>query len=228
MKNNLIRWFLSLSRVYKRLLMILTDVLIIILVLLSSFSLRLGEWFWPNDEVIYLILVGPFIAIPIFIKFGLYRAIIRYISFKALWVILQAVSLFALSWGVIVLMSGIQGIPRSVIIINWLIGSFLIGSSRIIGRWWFSTKDGNSRSKNKSHKNVLVYGAGSAGVQLATALSYSSELNPVAFVDDDPSLLDHQIMGLKIYPSNKIDEIIVSMKIGTPTEIIWSQKSIVG
>jgi len=213
MKHNLIKWFLSLSRVNKRLLMILTDVIIIILVLLSSFSLRLGEWFWPHNEVVYLILVGPIIAIPIFIKFGLYRAIVRYIGFTALWIIVQAVSLFALFWGVVVLLSGIQGIPRSVIIINWVLASFLIGGSRIIGRWLFSSSDSNDNKKNIKNKNVLVYGAGSAGVQLATALSYSSELNPVAFVDDDSSLLNHQIMGLKIYPSNKLEKIIVSMKI---------------
>ncbi len=213
MKHNLIKWFLSLSRVNKRWLMILTDLLITLFVLVSSFSLRLGEWFWPQDEVIYLILVGPIIAIPIFIKFGLYREIVRFIGFKALWVIVQAVTLFTLFWGVIVLLSGIQGVPRSVIIISWIIGVLLIGGSRIIGRWWFSRSSNISGIKNNNQKNVLVYGAGSAGVQLATALSYSSEFNPSAFIDDDPSLLDHQIMGLKIYPSNSLEKIIISMEI---------------
>ena len=207
MKNRLIKWFLALSRVKKRILMIITDILLIILVLLSSFSLRLGEWYLPNEEIFYLILIGPFIAIPIFIKFGLYRAIVRYIGFKALWVIVQAVTLFALFWGVIVLLSGIQGVPRSVIIINWIIGTLLIGGSRAIGRWWFSKKNQSDFIQNEIYKNVLVYGAGSAGVQLATALSFSNELNPVAFIDDDSSLLNHQIMGLKIFPSNNLNKI---------------------
>jgi len=210
--KNLIKWFLSLSRVSKRLLMILADSFTIILVLLSSFSLRLGEWYLPNDEIIYLLLVGPLIAIPIFIKFGLYRAILRYIGFRALWSVIQAVSLFALCWGMIVLLSGVQGIPRSVIIINWVLGALLISGSRIIGRWWFSTNN-NGNIINAKNKNVLVYGAGSAGVQLATALSYSSELKPVAFLDDDASLSNHQIMGLKIYPSSKLEKIISSLKI---------------
>jgi UDP-N-acetylglucosamine 4,6-dehydratase len=213
MKHRLINWFLALSRVNKRLLMIFTDVLLIILVLLSSFSLRLGEWYWPNYEIAYLIFIGPIVAIPIFIKFGLYRAIVRYIGFRALWAIVQAVTLFALFWGVIVLLSGIQGIPRSVIIINWVIGTLLIGGSRAIGRWWFSTKSKSDYLKSNNYKNVLVYGAGSAGVQLATALNYSNELNPVAFIDDDSSLLGHQIMGLKIYPSRSLEKVIESMKI---------------
>jgi UDP-N-acetylglucosamine 4,6-dehydratase len=223
MKQKIIKWFLSLSRGAKRLLMILVDALIIILVLFSSFSLRLGEWFWPQNELLYLILLGPIVAIPVFIKFGLYRAILRYIGFKALWTILQAVSLFALLWGVLVLLSGFQGVPRSVIIINWIIGVLLIGGSRIIGRWWFSSKEVNNNSKNSNHKNVLVYGAGSAGVQLATALSYSSELNPVAFIDDDSSLDNHQIMGLKIYPFSNLDTIISLMKI---EEILLAMPSI--
>ena len=213
MSHRLIKWFLSLSRVKKRLLMIITDVFLIILILLSSFSLRLGEWYWPNDEIGYLILIGPFVAIPIFIKFGLYRAIVRYIGFKALWIIVQAVSLFALSWGVIVLLSGIQGIPRSVIIINWLIGALLIGGSRAIGRWWFSDNELKSHNKNGDSKNVIVYGAGSAGVQLATALTFSNDLNPVAFIDDDSSLANHQIMGLKIFPTQKLRKLIISLKI---------------
>ena len=193
MKNNLIKWFLSLSRLSKRSLMISIDIILIVVVLLSSFSLRLGEWFWPQDDIIYLIFVGPFIAIPVFIKFGLYRAIVRYIGFKALWVIVQAVALFSLFWGVFVLLSGIQGIPRSVIIINWLLGTLLVGGTRVIGRWWFSDNESKQSKQNGSSKNVLVYGAGSAGVQLATALSFSKELNPVAFIDDDSSLINHQI-----------------------------------
>ena len=213
MKQILIKWFLSLSRYTKRSLMIMIDILIIFLVLLGSFSLRLGELFWPQNEMLYLFFAGPIVAIPIFIKFGLYRAILRYISFKALWTIVQAVTLYALFWGVIVLLSGVQAVPRSVIIINWVIGTLLVGGSRIIGRWWFSTQESNINSKNAQYKNVLVYGSGSAGVQLATAISFSNELNPVAFIDDDPALFNHQIMGLKIYPSSSLGKIIFSMKI---------------
>ena len=213
MKHALIEWFLSLPRVIKRFLMISIDTFIVIIVILSSFSLRLGEWFWPEGDLFYLILVGPFIAIPIFIKFGLYRAIVRYIGFKAIWTIVQAVALFSLSWGVIVLLTGIQGVPRSVIIINWVTGILLIGGSRVIGRWWFSAKDSSISIKNSNRKNVIVYGAGSAGVQLATALNYSDEFNPVAFIDDDSSLFNHQIMGLKIHPFSNLNKLISSMKI---------------
>ena len=209
----LIKWFLSLSRVVKRLIMMFVDVLLIVTILTLSFSMRLGEWFWPQGDLVYLLFFAPLVAIPIFIKFGLYRAIVRYIGFKALWVIVQAVSLYALVWGVIVLLSGAQGVPRSVILINWILGMLLIGGSRIIGRWWFSDKKSYSVNAFDKRKNVLVYGAGSAGIQLATALTYSQELNPIAFIDDEPTLSNHQIMGLKVYSSNNLGGLVASMKI---------------
>ena len=209
----LIKWFLSLSRVVKRLIMMFVDVLLIVTILALSFSMRLGEWFWPQGDLVYLLFFAPLVAIPIFIKFGLYRAIVRYIGFKALWVIVQAVSLYALVWGVIALLSGVQGVPRSVILINWILGMLLIGGSRIIGRWWFSDKKSYSVNAFDKRKNVLVYGAGSAGIQLATALTYSQELNPIAFIDDEPTLSNHQIMGLKVHSSNNLGELVASMKI---------------
>ena len=209
----LIKWFLSLSRVVKRLIMMFVDVLLIVTILALSFSMRLGEWFWPQGDLVYLLFFAPLVAIPIFIKFGLYRAIVRYIGFKALWVIVQAVSLYALVWGVIALLSGVQGLPRSVILINWILGMLLIGGSRIIGRWWFSDKKSYSVNAFDKRKNVLVYGAGSAGIQLATALTYSQELNPIAFIDDEPTLSNHQIMGLKVHSSNNLGELVASMKI---------------
>ena len=209
----LIKWFLSLSRVVKRLIMMFVDVLLIVTILTLSLSMRLGEWFWPQGDLVYLLFFAPLVAIPIFIKFGLYRAIVRYIGFKALWVIVQAVSLYALVWGVIALLSGVQGLPRSVILINWILGMLLIGGSRIIGRWWFSDKKSYSVNAFDKRKNVLVYGAGSAGIQLATALTYSQELNPIAFIDDEPTLSNHQIMGLKVHSSNNLGELVASMKI---------------
>jgi len=175
--------------------------------------MRLGEWFLPQGDLLYLILLAPFVAIPVFIKFGLYRAIVRYIGFKALWVIVQAVSLYALVWGVIALLSGVQGVPRSVVLINWILGMLLIGGSRMIGRWWFSDKKLNSVNVFDKRKNVLVYGAGSAGIQLATALTYSQELNPIAFIDDDSTLFNHQIMGFKVYSPNNLEKLITLMEI---------------
>jgi FlaA1/EpsC-like NDP-sugar epimerase len=213
MNLGLINWFLSLSRIIKRLIMLSVDILLIVVILIGSFSMRLGEWYWPQGDLLYLIFLAPFAAIPIFIKFGLYRAIVRYIGFKALWTIVQAVSLYALVLGIVVLLSGIEGIPRSVILINWILAMLLIGGSRIVGRWYFSERKSHINSTSDERKNILVYGAGSAGIQLATALSYSRELYPVAFIDDETTLVDHQIIGIKVHSSNELEQLITSMNI---------------
>ena len=75
--------------------MLIIDVALIYTVLLLSFSLRLGYFYIPFGEMYILMGIAPLIAIPIFIKFGLYRAIVRYIGFSALWTIVKAVSLYS-------------------------------------------------------------------------------------------------------------------------------------
>ena len=189
--------------------MLVLDSALIVTCLLAAFSIRLGYWFWPNDDLMLVIIGAPIIAAPIFIRFGLYRAVIRYIGFKALWAIINAVSLYALIWGIIGFMAALDGIPRSVIIINWILSLMAIGGLRIIARLIISG-DVHILSKkiNSKQKQVLVYGAGDAGVQLVSGLEYSSEYSPVGFIDDATDLQSNQIRGLNIYSADDISTLI--------------------
>ena len=194
---------LNLTRRNKRLLMILADSLAIIFVLVVSFTIRLGFGYYPPNDLLLVILASPVVAIPIFIRFGLYNSIIRYIGFKALWAIVQSVSLYAILWGVIGLLAAIDGIPRSVIVINWLLAILVIGGMRMIARWLLS------EPKNiKNKKNVIIYGAGSAGRQLATALMQSNEYSPVAFIDDAFDKQKQSINGLEICSPDSLKSLI--------------------
>ena len=123
----MINRLLKLSRINKQLIILLVDSILLVLILLASFSIRLGYWYFPESDLVWVILCSPIIAIPIFIRFGLYRAVIRYIGFKALWAVVQAVSLYALVWGVIGFMAAVDGIPRSIILINWVLSLLVIG-----------------------------------------------------------------------------------------------------
>ncbi|CAC9604952.1 UDP-N-acetylglucosamine 4,6-dehydratase (EC 4.2.1.-), partial [uncultured Gammaproteobacteria bacterium] len=114
--------------------MLLVDSVFLVSILLASFSIRLGYWYFPQDDLVWVIFGAPIVASIIFVRFGLYRAVIRYIGFKALWAIVQAVSLYALVWGVIGFMIVVDGIPRSVILINWTLSLLAIGGVRIIAR----------------------------------------------------------------------------------------------
>ena len=186
--------------------MILADSVFLILILLFSFSLRLGYWYWPEDTNLLLaIFSAPVIAFLIFVKFGLYRAIIRFIGFRTVWAIAQAVSIYAVIWGVIGFMIAVEGIPRSVILINWALTLLVIGGLRLSARWLFLETYNSSNSKRK---NVVIYGAGSAGRQLSIALMQSKEYSPVAFLDDESKIHGHSINGLEIVSSSNLNRLI--------------------
>jgi FlaA1/EpsC-like NDP-sugar epimerase len=202
----LIDSIVSFSRISKQLVMMLTDSMFLVLTLFFSFSLKLGYWYWPEDvNLLLTIFSAPVIAFIIFIRFGLYRSIIRFISFRAVWVIVQAVSVYAVIWGVIGFMVAVEGIPRSVILINWFLALLVIGGSRLSARWLFSEAQSN---KNLQQKNVAIYGAGSAGRQLSIALMQSNEYNPVAFLDDDSEIHRQSINGVEVFHLNSLSKLI--------------------
>ena len=211
---------INLSRINKQLIMLFVDSMLLVSILLASFSIRLGYWYFPQDDLIWVVLGAPVVASIIFVRFGLYRAVIRYIGFKALWTVVQAVSLYALVWGVIGFMVAVDGIPRSVILINWMLSLLAIGGLRVVARLAlsqnveFSIFNFELNSKSQSDKKrVLVYGAGDAGIQLVSALSHSSEYNPVGFIDDSNELQGNQIRGLNIYSVNSVESVINKLKV---------------
>ena len=100
----LIHNLINLPRIVKQLILIIVDSILIVFGLLIAFSIRLGYWYWPKQEMYYsielwIIFGAPLIAVPIFSSFGLYHSIVRYIGVKALSKLSQAVTLYALIWG---------------------------------------------------------------------------------------------------------------------------------
>ena len=188
----MINKLLSISRFNKQLIFLLIDLIVLFGILLFAFSIRLGYWYWPDNYLLWFSIFSPLIAVPFFIRFGLYHSVIRYIGFDAIWAIVQAVTLYILVWGTLTLMLGIEGFPRSLIFINWLLAIIAISGSRMIARWFL-----NILSISES-TNVIIYGAGSAGRQLSIALEMSSEYNPVAFIDDNENIQGNYIGGLKV------------------------------
>ena len=217
---------INLSRIYKQLIMLLVDSVVLVSILLASFSIRLGYWYFPQDDLIWVVLGAPVVASIIFVRFGLYRAVIRYIGFKALWTVVQAVSLYALVWGVIGFMVAVDGIPRSVILINWMLSLLAIGGVRIAARFLLSNNvkfsifnfefngNGNGNGNgNSNERRVLVYGAGDAGVQLIAALAHSDEYHPVGLIDDSKELQGRYISGLSVYSVDAIEKLIIKLKV---------------
>lgn len=201
------KWLLSQNRQVKRGITLFFDTLVIIATLWLSFSLRLGELYWPKSDVGILFLFAPFVAVPIFIRLGLYRAIVRYLGFYSLWVVVKAVSLYALLLAALVLLVGIDHVPRSVHIINWVLVLLTIGGSRMIARWWFAGLLGGKENPASGHR-MLIYGAGSSGVQLADQLALRSDILVAGFIDDDISLHKRQIHSLRVFPFTDLSRLV--------------------
>ena len=89
----------DLSRYKKQAIMLIVDCVLLIGILFASYSIRLDYWYFPKDDTLRLILAAPIIGIPIFIKLGMYQLVIRHIDLKALWTLVNSVSLYAIIWG---------------------------------------------------------------------------------------------------------------------------------
>jgi len=203
----------GLSRRNKQFIILLLDALIILFSLFVAYSLRLDEFYLPQGKELWLWVLAPIVAIPIFIRFGLSRAVIEYVEFQALWSIAKAVSLYALIFGMIILISGFF-VPRSVVLIHWLVTIVLVAGSRVVGRSLFSHGRRAVFSRQSSNaNNVLIYGAGSSGVQLARVLSMNRQMSPVAFVDDNPALHNIHVSGLMVNAPHQINSLVSKMNV---------------
>ncbi len=182
--------------------------------LFVAFSIRLDQLYVPPLQQIWIFAAAPLISTPIFIRFGLYKAIIRYIGFKALWAVVKSVLLYSAIWSLLVLMLKTEGVPRSVYVLNCLLAILFIGGSRMIARWLFIGQIA-SRVKGSAvaRKNVVIYGAGSAGMQLAVALNMGCEQIPIAFIDDNQALHNLHINGLRVYGFSRLSYLIEMFRI---------------
>jgi len=212
MRSHTRTWFIGLRRQAKAFILISADVFFAVFALWAALSLRWGWLYIPKGHEWYLFVAAPAMAVPIFVKLGLYRAIIRYIEVRALWTIIQATTLYALVFAFVLYESGIKGVPRTVLPLNWLNMMLLVGGSRFLARWWlgevYLNLGGGREVKTHSKKNVVIYGAGNAGVQLASALGYGREFRPIAFIDDDVLLHKQKVNGLRIYPLSSLRYLI--------------------
>lgn len=193
----------QLPRWQKRLIIIGLDILLLPLALWMSYAMRLGTWAPDLRDGVWLLLLAPIITIPIFIRLGLYRAIIRFLGHHAIITVLQGVTSSAIGLALITYIFKLQGIPKSVFPIYLGTAFLLVASSRhLIRRYYhhFSYRD--------KRIPIAIYGAGSSGTQLAQALFSSPEYAPLAFIDDDKTLQGAYIHSLKIYPLEKLQELI--------------------
>jgi len=209
---------LALPRRQKRLIQVATDVVLVWIALWMAFVVRLGIDDMTNPIILHswLFFSAPLVAVPLFIRFGMYRAVMRYFGNDALVAIIKAVSLSSLILGFVVYWySNHQNVvPRSIIFNYWWLSLIMIGGLRLamrqyfLGDWFAASQHVPFTSREDGLPRVAVYGAGAAGNQLVAALRMGRLMRPVAFIDDDVSISDRVISGLQVYKPKHIQRMI--------------------
>lgn len=190
-KNSL----LQLPRYAKRLIVLALDLIMSMIAVWLAFYLRIDQVSMPQGEQYFVYLLAPLLAVPVFLYVGLYRAIFRYTGMAAMLSTGLAVGIYALLFFSALLYFKWDGVPRSLGLIQPLIFLILVGGSRAVARYWLA---GLSVQSRHSHGRLLIYGAGEAGVQTATALAVSRQYKLMAYADNDASKVGGSINGVNI------------------------------
>lgn len=216
--DNLRTVMLGLPRRHKRAIQIGADIVLVWIALWLAFVVRLGieVMDMPVRTHLWLFISAPLIAVPIFIRFGLYRAVMRYLGNDALIAICKAVSLSALMLALLVYWysNHTSVVPRSIIFNYWWLSMVMIGGLRLmmrqyfLGDWFTAAQHVPFTNRDDGLPRVAIYGAGAAGNQLVAALRMGRVMRPVAFIDDDSNIADRIIAGLQVFKPKHIQKMI--------------------
>ncbi|MDA8752612.1 polysaccharide biosynthesis protein [Halieaceae bacterium] len=192
----------ELPRNIKQSVLLLLDMAFVCAAMWSAVALRFGHVNFQLGAVEYLCGVMTLAASAvIFLRLGLYRAVIRYMGQQAIWAIITAVSYSTLVLGASVFFTQAE-VPRSTPFIYWALALLTIGGTRLVVRAYYQAK---LRSLTK---NVIIYGAGESGRQLLTALHHGDQYRVVSFVDDDVRLQHSVINGLRVARPQVMEDMI--------------------
>lgn len=210
------RWFIGLPRYNKRILLFLNDFMALCLALWLAFSARLGELYWPGTTEFGLaLLAAPIIGIVTFHRLGLYKLVTRFIGPGGTMRLVAAVALAVLIWSAFMQLAAVEGmLPRSVIILYGSFAAGLIWTSRQVAGWALRlVPEVRPATFDGPKINVVIYGAGAAGVQLLDALRRTREYCPVGFIDENRNLWGQMIHGLKVWRPRKLSSVIARERV---------------
>ena len=194
----MIKQILNSPRPIKRIISVFLDAVFVLLAFWGALLLRLENTsiFLMTDYWQVALVMIP-VSVAIFMNFGLYRAILRYLSAKAIWSIVTALSASTACLMISDFFFS-ASIPKSVPVIYFALALMLIGGSRLLLRAIYSSLIGEVK------QSVIIYGAGSAGRQLAIGLNSGADYRAIAFIDDDTAKQGSIIQGIKVIGIDKL------------------------
>jgi FlaA1/EpsC-like NDP-sugar epimerase len=210
----------SMSRLKKRVFVLVLDAYLCLLTVWLAYYLRLGEFIniGIGDEVVASFIlattVSIVLALPIFIILGFYRAIFRYSGWLALLALAKGVGIYGLLYAAVFNVLKIPSTPPEIGIIQPLLLLFFLGASRAFARKWLGDTY-KATIKQNERLRVLVYGAGRSGRGLVAALSNSREVNVLGFLDDDQQIHGHLINNKLVYDPASLRQLVKNLQINT-------------
>ena len=226
MRAALIRQAIGLPRYAKRGLVMAVDVSLCVLTVWFAYYLRLGEWVslagHAGWKPMWAAGLSIAVALPIFITQGFYRAIFRYSGWPALMTVAKSMLVYGMIYFATFTAISVPGVPRTIGIIQPMLLLITVGLSRAFARYWLGGAY-RDRLALAALPRVLVYGAGSAGRQLVTALANSHEMRMVGFLDDDDRLHGHILNGQPIYAPIDLPQLVETLQV---TSVLMAMPSI--
>ncbi|EED65435.1 nucleoside-diphosphate sugar epimerase/dehydratase [Comamonas testosteroni] len=210
--NALADHLLRLPRLFKQVVVLGVDVFMAVLAVWLAFYLRIDQVGAPVSDQGYVYGLAIVLFVPIFVRMGLYRAIFRYAGMPAVVATATSVLIYGIFFFAILLWMRWNGVPRSIGLIQPILFLLLAGGWRIVARYWLSEVNDSERDSTPK-KHLLIYGAGEAGVQTASALDVMREFSVRGFVDDDPGKIGRTINGVPIIAPEDVAEFIGKHKI---------------
>ncbi|WP_291993469.1 nucleoside-diphosphate sugar epimerase/dehydratase [Candidatus Accumulibacter sp. ACC003] len=205
----MIRQFLSLPRWQKQAIAVTTDLVLLFAAFWSALAVRF-ETFMPDlDAYGWQLLAAPLLAIPIFVHLGLYRAVIRFMEDRVVFVVAGGVSLSVLVLAAVIALTHSQGLSRGVLVIYWVLAIAYVGVTRFMARSYFLRAERRQTPRTR----IAIYGAGSAGTQLAYALRAGKEYLPVLFFDDNPRLQKSEVAGLRVHSPADLEDVVKARRV---------------
>lgn len=199
---------LGLSRTNKRLIAVSVDALLCVMTTWAAFYLRMEQWILLTGNHWIAVLAAVAIAIPLFVRFGLYRAIFRHTGFPAMVAVVRACLVYGVLYSLIFTFISVDGVPRTVGLIQPVLLFLMVAATRFSIHYLLGGNYRRILGVEDGAPQVLIYGAGQAGRQLASAMMKSREMKVVGFLDDDPSLQGAALEGLMIHDPRKISAVV--------------------
>ena len=210
--NRATRFAISFPRFIKQIIAVSADIVTCIYTVWLAFGLRLDQWGSLIGLQWWLVLISIATAIPIFYVFGLYRTIFRHAGLAALGAIGRVMVVYSFIFIGLFTILGVQGVPRTIGILQPILLLIGIVASRLFARYLLRNAV-FSRAERMSLPRALIYGAGSSGRQLASALAQSEDVLVIGFLDDDLTLHNNSINGLTVYSRDDLAGVIAKHEV---------------